>query len=209
MTLSEKIAALRRRAGLSQEQLGERLGVSRQAVSRWEAGGAAPELDKIVQLSRLFGVTTDALLLEEVDALLPAPRESADRAENARRPGAKDAAVRGRAVGLALLAGGLLAAALGWHAYRSPAAVWLGLALQLAGCALYEALALPDAAQRRRFYAAGVWLLTPVPCAFLAHVLIALVCLRYSVSAIARPLLAAPLWACVSLVAAHELRARA
>lgn len=67
MPLSEKIAALRKRAGLSQEQLSEALGVSRQAVSKWESGGAMPELDKIVQLSRVLGVSTDALLLDELD----------------------------------------------------------------------------------------------------------------------------------------------
>ena len=66
MPLSEKIATLRKRAGLSQEQLSEALGVSRQAVSKWESGGAMPELDKIVQLSRVLGVSTDALLLNSV-----------------------------------------------------------------------------------------------------------------------------------------------
>ena len=46
--LSEKIRALRRRAGLSQEELAETVGVSRQAVSKWESGASVPELDKLV-----------------------------------------------------------------------------------------------------------------------------------------------------------------
>lgn len=75
MPLSEKIAALRKRAGLSQEQLSEALGVSRQAVSKWESGGAMPELDKIVQLSRVLGVSTDALLLDELDCFSSIPPE--------------------------------------------------------------------------------------------------------------------------------------
>lgn len=65
MTLPEKIFSCRRRLGLSQEQLAERLGVSRQAVSKWETGEAAPELGKLAQLAAVFGVTADWLLSEE------------------------------------------------------------------------------------------------------------------------------------------------
>ena len=62
MTLGEQIQACRKKAGLSQEALAEKLGVSRQAVSRWELDSALPELDKVVAMARLFGVTTDQLL---------------------------------------------------------------------------------------------------------------------------------------------------
>ena len=66
MTLGERILNYRKRAGLSQERLAELLGVSRQAVSKWEGDAAQPELDKIVALARLFGITTDQLLLEDI-----------------------------------------------------------------------------------------------------------------------------------------------
>lgn len=59
--LSEKIYTLRRRNGLSQEQLVEKLGVSRQAVSKWEGGLSTPELDKLMALSQCFGVSLDEL----------------------------------------------------------------------------------------------------------------------------------------------------
>lgn len=62
MKLNEKIIVCRRRAGLSQEGLAEQLGVSRQAVSRWECGDAVPEPAKILLLAKTFGVTTDWLL---------------------------------------------------------------------------------------------------------------------------------------------------
>ena len=62
MTTGEKIAALRREKGLSQEALGERLGLSRQAVSKWEAEQAVPTMDNLMELSRLFGVPVDTLL---------------------------------------------------------------------------------------------------------------------------------------------------
>ena len=60
--LSEKIYELRRKNGLSQEQLAEKLSVSRQAVSKWESGTSTPELDKLLLLSACFNVTIDELV---------------------------------------------------------------------------------------------------------------------------------------------------
>lgn len=60
--LSERIYTLRRKAGLSQEQLAERVGVSRQAISKWEGGLSVPELEKLSALSEVFGVTLDELV---------------------------------------------------------------------------------------------------------------------------------------------------
>jgi transcriptional regulator with XRE-family HTH domain len=62
--IGERIQRLRKDAGLSQEQLGEMLGVSRQAVSKWETGESLPELDKIILMAEVFGVTTDEILRE-------------------------------------------------------------------------------------------------------------------------------------------------
>ena len=59
--LSEKIYSLRRKNGLSQEQLAEKIGVSRQAVSKWEGGLSTPELDKLRALSECFQITMDEL----------------------------------------------------------------------------------------------------------------------------------------------------
>ena len=61
-SLPDTIKALRRAAGLSQEQLADRLGVSRQAVTKWETSIGTPDLDNIVAVARLFGVSTDYLL---------------------------------------------------------------------------------------------------------------------------------------------------
>ena len=68
MKISEKIVHLRKLNGLSQEELAEKLEVSRQAISRWEMGTAKPDANNILQLSMLFGVTTDYLLHDEYES---------------------------------------------------------------------------------------------------------------------------------------------
>lgn len=67
MILGEKIIALRKKAGWSQEELAGQLGVSRQSVSKWESAQSVPDIDRILQMSRLFGVTTDYLLKDELE----------------------------------------------------------------------------------------------------------------------------------------------
>lgn len=67
MILADKIMALRKKAGWSQEELAARLNISRQSVSKWEGAQSIPDMDKVVQMSRLFGVTTDFLLKDELE----------------------------------------------------------------------------------------------------------------------------------------------
>lgn len=68
MTLGEKLQALRKARGLSQEQLALELNVSRQAVSKWELGESVPDLDKLRALCTFFGVTGDYLIWDEQTA---------------------------------------------------------------------------------------------------------------------------------------------
>ena len=67
MILADKIIRLRKKNGWSQEELADKMNVSRQAVSKWESSQTIPDLDKILQLSTLFGVTTDYLLKDEIE----------------------------------------------------------------------------------------------------------------------------------------------
>ena len=79
MSLGDKIAELRRQRGWSQGNLAERLGVTRQSVSKWESGASVPDLDKIIGLSELFGVTTDYLIkCEGAAEAAPSEAEPAD-----------------------------------------------------------------------------------------------------------------------------------
>ncbi len=71
MILADKIMELRKKSGWSQEELADKLGVSRQAVSKWEGASSVPDLERIIAMSRLFGVTTDYLLKDEIDAESP------------------------------------------------------------------------------------------------------------------------------------------
>ncbi len=63
MDIAERLQELRKKAGYSQEQVAEQLGLSRQAVSKWESGQGKPEIDNIVKLVELYGVSADYILL--------------------------------------------------------------------------------------------------------------------------------------------------
>ena len=62
MTIGQRVAQKRKELGLSQEALGDQLGVSRQSIYKWESDSALPEIDKLIALSRLFGVSVGWLL---------------------------------------------------------------------------------------------------------------------------------------------------
>ena len=116
MTLGERIQNMRKEMGLSQEELAERIGVSRQSVSKWENDAALPDTDKVLQLSRLFGVSADALLTgssaapqaaEENPSDPPAETAAAQESGSAGQKPAKKSAIR------MILAAALAVAALG------------------------------------------------------------------------------------------------
>lgn len=128
MNLSDRIQSLRKAAGLSQEELADRIGVSRQAVSKWESEQSAPDLDKIILLSECFGVTTDYLL------------KGIEPAEYTAGPGLSRTA--GQALYLAsaaFLAIGLFAAFGGWYAEQSDSAIWGSMIVQVVGAIGYFA----------------------------------------------------------------------
>ena len=72
MGFAEHLVSLRRARGWSQEQLADYVGVSRQAVSKWESGRSTPDLDKLLALSSLFGIPLDALVRGEESAIAEA-----------------------------------------------------------------------------------------------------------------------------------------
>lgn len=143
MKLNEKILYYRKRAGLSQEALAAKIGVSRQAVSKWELGETTPDVEKLVVLARSFGVTTDELLgmKEPVrETEMPTPQIS-------RLPEDVDWVVRRSAkfrrwytpiyVGLVMLIVGIYACITEWHIYEMVPYMWqVSLLSFCAGAAL-------------------------------------------------------------------------
>ena len=75
MNIGDRIQTLRKLRGISQEELADKIGVSRQSVSKWEMDQSLPEIDKVIQMSRLFSVGTDGILLEPEEAGKLRPQE--------------------------------------------------------------------------------------------------------------------------------------
>lgn len=162
MTFGEKLQALRKSRGLSQEQMAEVLEVSRQAVSKWELNASMPDADKIVEISRRFSVSTDYLLKDELEADTAAPvvgsANWAERKEN------EDARRR------AALLGCLGAMALGML-FSVSLTCLAGYPLMLASCLVFEILLSREPGEQRRrqrcrFYRVAAWLLA-VPVVYL------------------------------------------
>ena len=186
MKLGEKLQQLRKQSGLSQEQLAARLTVSRQAVSKWELDDAMPDTENVIQLSRLFGVSCDYLLRDEVEeaegtgAAIPAAEDrhsplANDRSGGLQPPGGTHLNARGWTrnaivLSLALCTIGLIMTASGWLSYTqyfSGLLIAAGLMIQVLALGLFE-LATPrmggkrDAAVARvGFYMIACWLVSP------------------------------------------------
>ena len=86
MTFGEKLQQLRKDRGWSQERLAEEIPISRQAVSKWESGAAAPDTENVVRLSAIFGVSTDYLLHDDFtgDEDIPAVKRREEELQKAR-----------------------------------------------------------------------------------------------------------------------------
>lgn len=121
MNIADRIQHLRKTEGISQEQLADSIGVSRQAVSKWESEQSIPDLDKIVLLSDFFEVTTDYLL----KGIEPSN-------DNAEKPDSRIFSAIGTAVNLI----GVFIAAMLWITQKAEYASFIGLAIIAVGCAL-------------------------------------------------------------------------
>ena len=125
MNLADRIQSLRKTKGISQEQLADQIGVSRQAVSKWESEQSTPDLDKIILLSDFFDVTTDYLL----KGIEPAK----DHRDKSKDLTSKILYV----VSTALIFIGLFCAFGGWYAEQTMEVVWGSMIIQSVGVAGY------------------------------------------------------------------------
>ena len=165
MILADKIIALRKKAGWSQEELAQQLGVTRQSVSKWEGAQSIPDLDKILQMSRIFGVSTDYLLKDEqdeTDSLSSSKEESALRRVSMEEASAylslrKAAAPRIALATLLCIISPILliflagASDTGYILMSEDAAAGLGLCVMVALAAIAVALFISAAAKSREY----------------------------------------------------------
>lgn len=166
MKLGEKLQRLRKQNGLSQEQLAARLAVSRQAVSKWELDETMPDTENVIQLSRLFGVSCDYLLRDEVDEPGAAKPTPPGETHLTRRGWIRSALV----LSLTVCAVGLLLGVGVWlnepPGNRTPTPLFIGLIVQMLGIVLFE-LAVPRMGEGRYaarviFYVTACWFVPPL-----------------------------------------------
>lgn len=125
MNIADRIQSLRKARGISQEELADRVGVSRQAVSKWESEQSTPDLEKIIALSDFFGVTTD-YILKGIEPVADQDQKSKE--------------VVGRVLYIsstAFVVMGLFCAFGGWYEKQSMEAVWGSMIIQAVGIAGY------------------------------------------------------------------------
>lgn len=125
MNTADRIQHLRKIKGLSQEELADQIGVSRQTISKWESEQSTPDLEKIVLMSDFFEVTTDYLL----KGIEPKPAENADSVN----------AALFTISGTALNYIGLFTALMVWHEEQVSGSVAIGLICMAVGCAIHAA----------------------------------------------------------------------
>ncbi len=162
MTISDRILTLRKASGLSQEELADRLGVSRQSVSKWESEQSAPDLERIIAISELFEVSTDYLLRG-----IEQPKTAA---QGGLAPVLSIVATAMNAIGVAL-------ACLIWYQTMEPAATLAGVVFLVLGVMLYfigqtGASGAQRGENQRRFWRINIWLVVFVPLSCLLNLVV-------------------------------------
>ena len=173
MTFGEKLQQLRKGRGWSQERLAEEIPISRQAVSKWESGAAAPDTENVVRLSAIFGVSTDYLLHDDFtgDEDIPAVKRREEELQKARN---RDTAMM---VLMGTMAMGLFWQLVGALIYQSHLIVLLGMTAHIVIIIAFEALFRryqgdPEAREQRLlFWQLTVWFVSLFPCAALTRIL--------------------------------------
>lgn len=170
MNLADRIQQLRKSRGISQEELADRIGVSRQAVSKWESGQTSPDLEKIVLLSDYFEVTTDYLL--KGVSPTQAQTEPDQTASVQSAPDVQIFTMAGSALNLI----GLIAAAMIWYERQTAAATAAGLILMVAGCVVYGTGILRADGEakgraKKTFWSVNVWILPFIPLSMVYNIL--------------------------------------
>lgn len=157
MTISDRIQHLRKAKGISQEELADKIGVSRQAVSKWESEQSSPDIEKIILMSNFFEVTTDYLLMGIETA-------SSETESIRTKPNADIFAIAGTAFNLI----GLIMAEMIWYEEQTATATAIGLIMMVMGCMIYAVgMAVSDKQTKekakRMFCSINIWVIDFIP----------------------------------------------
>lgn len=172
MTFGEKLQQLRKNRGWSQERLAEEIPISRQAVSKWESGAAAPDTENVVRLSAIFGVSTDYLLHDDFtgDGDIPAVKRREEELQKARNR------ETGMMVLVGIMAMGLFWQLIGALVYQNHLIVLLGMTAHIVIIITFEAMFRryqgdPEARkQRLLFWQLAVWFVSLFPCSAVTRI---------------------------------------
>lgn len=172
--LGEKIQQLRKKNNLSQEQLAEQLSVSRQSISKWELSESIPDTNKIVQLSKAFQVSTDYLLLDDIDI-------DSDRGILAVKKNSelikKQYNVKTLFIvctGISII--GLFMSFVAFFTWTTILSHSVGMIVQIIGYIIFESISIRYTTEnerkiiRKHFYSINVWLISPIPVIYFSEV---------------------------------------
>lgn len=170
MAIGEKIQLLRKMNKLSQEQLAEKLDVSRQAISKWELNESTPDTEKIILLSRVFQVSTDYLLHDDVnnDMEIPAVKTSSERLR--KQYGLRTSFI----ITTGIIIVGLLISIVAQFTWQTIFSVSIGLIIQIIGVIVFEKMSSRYITENgnkevhKSFYVLNVWFILPFPMIFLS-----------------------------------------
>lgn len=157
MNIADRIQTLRKSKGISQEELAIKMGVSRQAVSKWESEQSSPDIDKIILLSEFFDVTTD-YILKGIEPFADVPEKKKD---------ARIFSVAGTALNFI----GLILAIAIWITKRTPLSVAIGVIIMAIGCMIFAIGQFIGDNKKKAsviFGGINIWLLSliPISCIF-------------------------------------------
>ena len=166
MNLADRIQYLRKQKGYSQEDLADKVGVSRKAVSKWESEQSTPDLEKVIAMSELFEVTTDYLL----KGIEPLPK---DVTQPKKKPNASIFSLAGTAFNLI----GVIASAMIWYDEQNAAAIAIGAIFIVIGCMIYGiGITISDeetkSIAKQKFISINIWTVPFIPLAAACNILL-------------------------------------
>lgn len=166
MNLADRIQYLRKQKGYSQEDLADKVGVSRQAVSKWESEQSTPDSEKVIAMSELFEVTTDYLL----KGIEPLPK---DVTQPKKKPNASIFSLVGTAFNLI----GIIASAMVWYDEQNAAAIAIGAIFVVIGCMIYgTGMTISDEESKsvamQKFISINIWTVPFIPLAAACNILL-------------------------------------